>query len=109
MKKILSIMLFAAVAARLTAAELPLVLVYTHNGLSADGKKGYVHDNIADCVKALEKLGASNGFKTMHSDDPDIFTNAPLKRFRAIIFANSNNTAFDNEEERKAFQEYING
>jgi type 1 glutamine amidotransferase len=88
-------------------ADLPSVLVYTHNGLTLDGKKGYVHDNIAECVKAIEKIGAENHFKVVHSDDPGVFTNANLKSYRAIIFANSNNKAFDNAAERKAFQDYI--
>jgi len=89
------------------AADIPTVLIYTHNDLTADGKKGYVHDNIAACVKAIEKLGGENGFKTAVSDDPAVFTQSVLNRFSAIIFANSNNKAFDNEEQRKAFQDYI--
>jgi len=89
------------------AAEIPEVLVYTHNGPTLDGKAGYVHDNIAECVKAIEKTGAQNGFHVVHSDDPCVFTNSALKHYRAIVFANSNNKAFDNEQERKAFQDYI--
>src|SRR5262249_15506526 len=74
-----------------------------------DGKKGYVHESIADCAKAIEKLGAENGFKVTVSDEPSIFTAAPLSRFRAIIFANSNNSAFDTEAQRKAFEQFIHG
>src|SRR5947199_7291956 len=107
MQKIIFTMLFAAFALTLRAAELPSVLVYTHNGLTAEGKKGYVHDNIPDCVKAIEKLGMQNGFQVVHSDDPGVFTNGALKKFKVIIFANSNNKAFDNEDERKAFQDYV--
>src|SRR5947207_15524269 len=92
------------IAARLHAAEEPAVLVYTHNGLTAEGKKGYVHDNIPECVKAIQKIGAENHFKVTVSDDPAVFTNTPLKKFKAIIFANSNNGAFDTDEEKKAFQ-----
>jgi type 1 glutamine amidotransferase len=91
----------------LSGAEQPAVLVYTHNGLTVDGKKGYIHENIAECVKAVEKIGAENKFKVMHSDDPAVFAKGNLKSYRAIIFANSNNKAFDNEEERKAFQDYM--
>jgi type 1 glutamine amidotransferase len=109
MRKILLTILCTILAVTLHAAELPLVLVYTHNGLTADGKKGYVHDNIADCVKAIEKLGTQNGFQAIASDDPSVFTKEPLKKYRAIIFANSNNGAFDTEEQKKAFQEYIHG
>src|SRR5262245_8361663 len=91
------------------AAETLEVLVYTHNGPTLNGKAGYVHDNIAECVKAIQKIGAQNGFQVVRSDDPGVFTNSALKHYRAIIFANSNNKAFDTEQERKAFQDYIHG
>jgi type 1 glutamine amidotransferase len=104
---ILTLLPFAGVA--LAAAPSVEVLVYTHNGLTLDGKKGYVHDNISDCVQAIKDIGKREGFAITVSDTPEIFTNTPLKRFRAIIFANSNNSAFDNEPEKKAFQDYIHG
>jgi uncharacterized protein len=109
MRTFLYTLLFAGLLLSAHAAETPTVLIYTHNGLTADGKKGYVHDNIPECVKAIEKLGAENSFKTAVSDDPSVFTNAPLKKYGAIIFANSNNSAFDTEAQRNAFQEYIRG
>jgi type 1 glutamine amidotransferase len=107
MRMIFLTMVMAAFVVSARAAEVPNVLIYTHNGLTADGKKGYVHDNIATCVKAIEQLGVENGFKATVSDDPAVFTQSSLKKYGAIIFANSNNSAFDNEEQRKAFQEYI--
>ncbi len=107
LRRTLSVILFLIFSLVSNAAERPSVLVYTHNGLTLDGKTGYVHDNIADCVKAIEKIGAQNSFTVVHSDDPGVFTNAELKTYRAIIFANSNNKAFDNEPERKAFEDYI--
>lgn len=108
--KILTILLIVLMMARvatLRAADLPVILVYTHNGFTVGGKKGYVHDNVADSVAAIKKIGAQQKFEVVQSEDPAVFTNAPLKKYRAIIFSNSNNKAFDNEEERKAFQEYI--
>ena len=36
-----------------------------------------------------------------------MFTKSDLRKYKAIIFANSNNGAFDTEEQRKAFQAYI--
>ena len=108
-KRAICTMLIAGFTIALHSAEGPTVLVYTHNGLTVDGKKGYVHDNIADCVKAIEKIGTENGFKAIHSDDPAVFAKGELKRYRAIIFANSNNQAFDTEEQRQAFHDYIKG
>ena len=77
------------------------VLVYTKNG------KGYVHDNIPASVAALKKLGAENNFAVDVSDDPARFTDRNLKRYQALIFDNTNNEIFDNEEQKAAFQRYI--
>lgn len=85
----------------------PTVLVYTRN-YTPDGK-GYVHANIADSVAAIRRLGAANGFDVDQSDDPQVFQADNLRRYRAIIFSNSNNEAFRDEAQRKAFQEYIQG
>ncbi len=78
-----------------------VALVYTKNG------KGYVHDNIADSVAAIRKLGAENGFSVDATDDPGAFTTANLKKYKAIVFSNTNNEAFDTEAQRDAFQRYI--
>lgn len=77
------------------------VLVYTRNG------KGYVHDNIADSVAAIKKMGTENGFSVDVGDDPELFTDANLKQYKAVIFANSNNEAFLTEAQRDAFKHYI--
>lgn len=93
-----------AVASR--AAEKQ-ILVYTRNGPTLDGKKGFVHDNIASSVAMIQKLGKENGFAVDVSDDPASFTDANLKKYRALVFSNSNNRAFDTEEQKAAFQRYI--
>ena len=77
------------------------VLIYTKNG------EGYVHENIAASVAALEKICAGEGIKSDVSDDPSVFTPENLKRYDAIIFSNSNNEGFDTQEQKKAFQAYI--
>ena len=78
------------------------ILVYTRN-FTPDGK-GYVHDNIASSVASIRKMGAENGFAVDVSDDPEVFTPANLKQYRALVFANSNNEAFANDAQRAAFQ-----
>ncbi|HBY58355.1 MAG TPA: hypothetical protein DEH78_00945 [Solibacterales bacterium] len=83
------------------AAPLGNVLVYTRNGV------GYVHDNIADSVAALRKLGAEAGFAVEWSEDPEIFSDERLKPFRAIVFSNSNNEAFLKDSQRDAFMRYV--
>lgn len=83
------------------------VLVYTRN-YTPDGK-GFVHDNLADSVAAIRKLGEENGFLVDHSDDPAVFTRENLAKYRAIVFSSSNNEAFENDEQRAAFQAYLRG
>ena len=82
-------------------------MVYTRN-FTPDGK-GYVHDNIAASVAMLRQLGGQNSFAVEASDNPAVFSDANLKKYRALIFSNSNNEAFENEEQRSAFQRYIRG
>jgi len=84
-------------------AEPVTVLIYTRNG------EGYVHDNIAASVAALEKICQAEGMVTEVSDDPAVFTPENLARFDALVFANTNNQGFDTEAQKKAFQEYIRG
>ncbi len=77
------------------------VLIYTKNG------EGYVHENIAASVAALEKICDGEGLATDVSEDPSVFTPENLARYSVIIFSNTNNEGFDTEEQKKAFQEYI--
>lgn len=77
------------------------VLVFTKNG------KGYVHDNLAASIAAIEKLGAENGFLVDASDDAAVMTEENLKQYDALIFASANNQVFDTDEQKLAFQRYI--
>ena len=83
------------------ALEGASVLVYTKNG------EGYVHENIPFSVAAIEELGRQHGFSVTASDDPALFSDENLKQFDALIFSNTNNEAFDNDEQRHALQSYI--
>ena len=100
-----ALLLLAALSV-LSGAE-KRVLVYTRN-YTPDGK-GYVHDNIATAVEAIRKMGAENHFAVDHSDSPSVFTDANLKTYAALVFASSNNEAFENDDQRNAFQRYIRG
>jgi uncharacterized protein len=80
------------------------VLLYTRNQVA---KGLFVHDNIPASVEAIKKLGAENHFAVEVSDDPGAFTDANLKKYKALIFDNTNNEIFDNEEQKAALQHYI--
>jgi type 1 glutamine amidotransferase len=106
MRKLLVLLLAVAAIVELGAAE-KRVLVYTRN-FTKDGK-GYVHDNIATSVEMIKKFGRENGFAVDASGQPSVFTDENLKQYQALIFSNSNNEAFENEEQRAVFQRYIRG
>ena len=107
MNRLLCCLLTAGLLAGAAAAANKRVLVYTRN-FTPDGK-GYVHENIATSVEAIKKMGAEHGFDVDSSDDPKVFTAANLKRYAALVFSNSNNVAFENDEQRAAFKSYVEG
>lgn len=97
----LSILLCVAFA--VSAATERRILVYTKNG------KGFVHDNIPHSIAAIKKLGQENGIAVDASEDPAVFTDANLKRYKALVFSNTNNEILDTEEQKEALQRYIRG
>ncbi|HEX5169245.1 MAG TPA: ThuA domain-containing protein [Cyclobacteriaceae bacterium] len=98
MKRLIFI-LFACTAFSVVAQKK--VLIYTHNG------KGYVHENIAASVEALKKICRENGYEATATDDPSVFTKEKLAGVQCIIFSNTNNEAFDTEDQKQAFVSYI--
>jgi uncharacterized protein len=95
-----------AVAAMAQAAD-NRVLVYTRNHVT--NGRGYIHENIATSVDTIRQIGAENSFAVDHSDDPAVFTTENLKKYRAIVFSNSNNEAFANDAQRDAFKAFVQG
>jgi len=99
---LLSPLMAAGICLAATNAVMPpRVLVYTRNG------SGFVHDNIAASVKAIEAMGPAAGFTVDATNDPCVFTDVSLRRYRAIVFCNSNNEAFTDDAQREAFQRFI--
>ena len=80
------------------------ILIYTKNG---EGPGQYIHDNIAASVEALQKICTENDITSDVSEDPAVFTDDNLNRYGAIVFSNTNNEAFDTEEQKSAFVRYI--
>lgn len=106
MKKIISIFTTALIIGTFFSCNSNIrqekrVLVFTKNG------EGYVHDNIQNSVKAIQKLGEENGFIVDASDKSDVFNEENLKKYSCIVFSNTNNDVFDTDEEKVAFMRYI--
>lgn len=81
------------------------VLVYTRTSVTA--RSSYIHDNIAASVEALHRIGAANGFTVDATDDPSVFTRENLARYKVVVFSNTNNEAFTTEDQRQAFQYFV--
>jgi type 1 glutamine amidotransferase len=77
------------------------ILIYTRNG------KGYVHDNVAASAEAVSRIAEELGYASDVMEDPSVFTPDRLTAFQAIVFSNTNNEAFDTQEQRDAFQAFV--
>ncbi len=67
---------------------------------------GFHHASIAAGVKAIEKLGAENGFDVDSTTDSRKFTYENLKRYSAVIFLSTTHDVLDGGQQ-KAFIKYI--
>lgn len=90
-----------------TVKKRKKVLIFTKNGLSLNGQKGYVHKNIPASIKALEEICKLEKIETTASEDISLFTDYNLAKYDLIIFSNANNEVFDTEEQKQAFQRYV--
>ena len=79
----------------------PALLVFTRTA-------GWRHDSIPQAVDTLRTLADEAGFDVIHSEDPAMFDDDMLPRFRAVVFANTTGDFLD-EAQRAAFERYIAG
>jgi len=77
----------------------PRILVFTKTA-------GYHHASIADGVKAMEQLGATNGFEVDTTSNADKFTEDTLKQYSAIIFMSTTGEVL-NYRQQADFERYI--
>ncbi len=97
-------LLLACAFAALAAPAERRVLVYTKN---QTGKGLYVHDNIKKSAETIQQLGKENGFDADISDDPAVFSDANLRKYKAIVFDNTNNEILETEEQKTALQNFV--
>ncbi|MEZ4773367.1 MAG: ThuA domain-containing protein [Bacteroidia bacterium] len=68
--------------------------------------KGFRHSSIEAGVKAIEKLGISQGYEVVATEDASIFTDENLKDFSAVIFLNTTQDVLDYYQQAD-FERYI--
>ena len=82
-------------------AQTKNILIYTKNG------EGYVHENITASVSALKTICREIGAVCEVSDNPEVFSEDFSEKFDLVIFSNTNNEAFENENQRRIFKDFI--
>jgi type 1 glutamine amidotransferase len=104
MKKILaiaflSVTLLLILSSANPIAEKPAVLIFSKTN-------GFRHESIPAGIEAIKKLGASNGFDVVATEDSLEISKSNLKKFAAVIFLSPTGKVFGPAQE-EAFQNYI--
>jgi len=68
---------------------------------------GFRHDSIEAGAEAVKNLGQDNGFNVTWTEESGYFTPENLSNYDAIIFLNTTLNVFENDDQRNAFQGYI--
>ncbi|MFE7393413.1 ThuA domain-containing protein [Streptomyces sp. NPDC057582] len=68
---------------------------------------GFRHDSIPDGIAAIQKLGQDNGFGVDATEDSAKFTDENLAHYQAVIFLSTTGDPLGTQEEKDAFQRYI--
>src|SRR5690606_18499062 len=69
---------------------------------------GYRHASIKDGIRAIQKLGEENKFAVDTTENAALFTDANLKKYKALIFLNPTGSNLFNDAQKAAFKKYIN-
>jgi type 1 glutamine amidotransferase len=88
-----------AAAAAPESAESARILVFTRTA-------GFRHDSIPVAVDTLRALAPEAGLAVEHSEDPSLFNDGTLAKYRAVVFANTTGDALD-AEQQAAFERYV--
>jgi type 1 glutamine amidotransferase len=81
------------------ATESARILVFTRTA-------GFRHDSIPVAVDTLRALASEAGFSVEQSEDPALFRDDALWRYRAVVFASTTGDVLD-AEQQVAFERYV--
>lgn len=107
--------LFCAVLGACTAMEMPPAAAPTPTQAPAPAQllvftrtTGFRHDSIPVGVETMRGLARDAGVEVVHSEDPALFADASLARFRAVVFLSTTGDVLDGAQQ-SAFERYIRG
>jgi len=69
---------------------------------------GFRHASIKDGIAAIQKLGLENNFAVDTTENPALFTESNLRKYKALIFLSPTGANLFNEDQKEAFKKYIN-
>lgn len=92
--------------ALLLLISVPLIAQTDTRVLVFSKTKGWKHSCIPFSIKAIQDLGAKNGFAVDTTKNSDVFTDENLKKYNAVIFNNTTGDVLNNEQQA-AFERYI--
>ncbi|MEY4935378.1 MAG: hypothetical protein RIS64_1737 [Bacteroidota bacterium] len=101
-KNLLFLVFFGAFAAQIFAqSPVYQILVFSKT-------EGFRHASIAAGKTALTKMAAEKGFKVQFTEDANLFQEATLKPFHAVLFLSTTGNVL-NPAQQIAFERYIQG
>ena len=77
----------------------PRILVFTRT-------EGWRHDSIPAAVQALREIAQGEGLVLEHTEDPARFDPAGLRRYAAVVFANTTLDVLD-ARQQEAFERFV--
>ncbi|MEU9058829.1 ThuA domain-containing protein [Streptomyces sp. NPDC048430] len=103
--------LLTLIIGSVAAASFPRAPAEPFRVLVYSGGTHASQDSVRAGIDAVRKLGADNGFGVEATDDPDVFDDAVLARFHAVVFNNAAPASRKgkdlDEGNRAALQKYI--
>src|SRR5215475_3578943 len=91
--------LYIVLAFAITEPSRIAVLVFTKTA-------GFRHDSIPAGIAAMRFLGNEHGFDVVDSENPTVFTDDELAKYRAIVFLNTTGDILD-ARQQEAFEQFI--
>ncbi len=103
-------MLLVACGACGTAATAPstVSIAPTFNILLFSKTAGFRHDSIPAGIAAIQQQGRVRGFAVDSTEDGDVFNDATLTRYKAVVFLSTTGDVL-NSAQQAAFERFIRG